>query len=210
MSWHKKDPVMTALVKKLPKPSLYIKDDLYLSLLDSVMSQQLSVRVADVIFGRFCALFKDNYPDAKKLVKMDDDKLRSAGLSGAKVSYAKNIAAFHLKTPITHERLSHLTDDEILADLTSIKGVGPWTVHMMLMFAMARPDVFSVGDLVIRQMMIKHYGLTETGKALMTRLHEIADVWKPNRTLACRYLWSSRDFVPPEPKSDVVKIKKNS
>jgi DNA-3-methyladenine glycosylase II len=193
MTWHKRDKIMTKLVKSLPVPESRAKDDLYLALLDSVMGQQLSTRVADVIFERFLALFKDNYPDAKKLLKMPDEKLRAAGLSGAKVKYAKNIAEFHLQHPITQERLAHLSDDDILTELTSIKGVGPWTVQMLLMFAMDRPDVFSVGDLVIRQMMIQHYNVTETGKAQLNRLQEIAEGWRPNRTLACRYLWNARD-----------------
>lgn len=184
---------MTKLVKRLPAPVIKVKDDLYLALLDSVVGQQLSVKAADAIFERLCGLFKDNYPDAKKLLKMSDEKLKSCGLSNAKVQYVKNIALFHLDRPITHEHLSHLPDDEIIAELTSIKGVGLWTVQMMLMFAMARPDIFSIGDLVIRQMMVEHYGVTETGRAQMDRLHQIAEGWKPNRTLACRYLWNARD-----------------
>jgi DNA-3-methyladenine glycosylase II len=193
MTWHKKDPVMTKLVKRLPAPEPRVKDDLYFALLDSVMGQQLSIKAADTIFARFLALFPNNYPDAKKLARMSVDKLRGAGLSAAKVNYAKNIALFHLRDPITNERLSHLSDDEIIAELTSIKGVGTWTVHMMLMFAMGRPDVFSPGDLVIRQMMVEQYGLKETGRALMDRLHGIAANWVPNRSLGCRYLWNARD-----------------
>ncbi len=199
MTWHKHDKIMTGLVRTLPKPKKSVKDDLYLALLDSVVGQQLSTKVADVIFARFIALFKDNYPDAKKLLKMPDEKLRSVGLSRAKVMYVKSVAAFHLKHPITHARLSHLTDDEIIAELTQIKGVGLWTVQMILMFAMHRPDVFAIGDLVIRQMMVKHYNVTETGAALMRKLHEIADTWAPQRTLACKYLWKSRDLVPIAP-----------
>jgi DNA-3-methyladenine glycosylase II len=193
MSWHKKDPIMTKLVKRLPVPEPRAKDDLYFALLDSVMGQQLSIKAADTIFGRFIALFPDNYPDAKKLTRMSVEKLRGAGLSGSKVNYAKNIALFHLANPITTKRLSKLTDEQIIAELTSIKGVGLWTVQMMLMFAMARPDVFSPGDLVIRQMMVEHYGLKETGRPLMDRLHAIAANWAPNRSLGCRYLWNARD-----------------
>lgn len=193
MSWHKRDKVMTKLVKSLPVPELRMRDDLYLALLDSAMGQQLSTRVADVIFARFCALFKNNYPEAKKLLAMPDDTLRAAGLSGAKVKYVKNIAEHHLKQTITSARLDAMMDEAIVAELTGIKGVGPWTVQMLLMFAMNRPDVFSAGDLVIRQVMAEHYGLTETGAALLKKLHEIAETWRPYRTLACRYLWDSRD-----------------
>lgn len=190
---------MSGLVKRLPTPAATLKDDLYLALLDSVVGQQLSTKVADVIFARFLTLFKDGYPDAKKVLRLPDEKLRGIGLSAAKVKYVKSVAEFHLKHPITQERLSPLSDEEIIAELTQIKGVGLWTVHMILMFAMDRPDIFASGDLVIRQMMIKHYDVTETGAELLRKLHEIAESWAPQRTLACKYLWKSRALVVPEP-----------
>lgn len=195
MTWHKRDKIMTSLVKALPAPATKTSEDLYLSLLDAIVGQQLSTKAADSIFLRFRALFKDKYPDAKKLLKLSDEKLRGVGLSNAKVNYVRNIAEHHIKQPITSERLSQLGDDEIIAELTAIKGVGLWTVQMMLMFAMGRPDVFAVGDLIIRKMMVEHYKVTETGAAQIKRLHEIAAHWAPQRTLACRYLWASRDLV---------------
>lgn len=191
---------MSGLVKVLPKPTSSVKNDLYVALLDSVVGQQLSTKVADVIFARFCALFKDGYPDAKKLIRMKDEKLRGIGLSAAKVKYVKSVAAHHLKQPITMKRLSPMTDEEIIAELTEIKGVGLWTVQMILMFPMDRPDVFAVGDLIVRRMMVHHYGVKETGAALLKRLHAIAENWTPQRTLACKYLWKSRVLVPNKPK----------
>lgn len=199
MTWHKKDKIMTKLVKALTAPVPSIKNDLYLALLDNVVGQQLSTKVADVIFARFCALFKDNYPDAKKLLKMTDEKLRGCGLSAAKAKYVRAVAEHHLKQPITMDRLSAMTDEEIIIELTQIKGIGLWTVQMILMFPMDRPDVFAIGDLVIRQMMVKHYEVTETGRDLIRKLHEIAETWAPQRTLACKYLWKSRALVPVEP-----------
>ena len=193
MSWHLHDPVMTRLVETIPAPPPSVRNDLYLALLESVVSQQLSVRVADVIFARFCGWFTDNYPDAARVSALKTDVLRSVGLSGQKAAYIQNIAAFHLATPIMMERLSHLTDEEVIAELTQIKGVGRWTVQMLLMFPMNRPDVFPVDDLGIRQSMIALYGVTETGKDLYKRLHRIADAWQPHRTLACKYLWRARD-----------------
>lgn len=208
MNWHKHDPVMRKLVRRLPEPTPYAaKEDLYLALLDSVMGQQLSIKAADTIFGRFLDLFPDRYPDATLLLQMPDDTIRKAGLSGAKLSYARNIARFHLDTPITVQRLGGLTDEQILAELTTIKGVGTWTVQMLLMFAMNRPDVFSPGDLIIRQMMVRHYGLTETGRALMDRLHGIAEGWKPHRTLACRYLWHGHAAERAEARATTLKTK---
>jgi DNA-3-methyladenine glycosylase II len=191
--WHAEDPIMTRLVESIAAPAIAARNDLYLALLESVISQQLSVRVADVIYARFCGLFADQYPAADQVLAMDLEKLRSVGLSGQKTSYIRNIASFHLETPITLEKLQHLTDDEIIAHLTQIKGVGRWTVQMLLMFPMNRPDIFPIDDLGIRQSMIELYEVTETGKDLHKKLHEIAERWKPNRTLACKYLWRARD-----------------
>jgi DNA-3-methyladenine glycosylase II len=193
MSWHLHDPVMTRLVETIPAPPPSVRNDLYLALLESVVSQQLSVRVADVIFARFCGLFADNYPEAAQVLALETDVLRSVGLSGQKAAYIRNIAAFHLANPVTMERLDHLTDEEVIAELTQIKGVGRWTVQMLLMFPMNRPDIFPIDDLGIRQSMIALYGVTETGKDLYKRLHQIADAWQPHRTLACKYLWRARD-----------------
>lgn len=192
-SWHAADPVMTRLVANIAAPPIGSREDLYLSLVEAITSQQLSTRVADVIYARLCGLFDNNYPHAEQVIALEIDKLRSVGLSAQKANYIQNIAAFHLNSPITQERLSHLTDEEVIAHLTKIKGVGRWTVQMLLMFSMNRPDVFPIDDLGIRQSIISLYGVTETGKELIKRLHEIAEQWRPHRTLACKYLWRARD-----------------
>jgi DNA-3-methyladenine glycosylase II len=193
MTWHDNDPIMIRLVKTLPAPAISIREDLYLALIEAIVSQQLSTRVADVIFARFCALFDDGYPHAQQVLALETDKLRSAGLSGQKANYIRNIADFHCATPIVAANFANHTDEEVIAHLTQIKGVGRWTVQMLLMFPMNRPDVFPIDDLGIRQSMIQLYGVTETGKELHKRLHAIAETWQPNRTLACKYLWKARD-----------------
>jgi DNA-3-methyladenine glycosylase II len=163
--------------------------DVYLALLESIVSQQISVKAADTIFARFRDLFADQYPDPQILLSKTEEELRSAGLSFQKIGYIKNVASFTLEKGISYEHLNTLTDDEIIAYLTPIKGVGRWTVEMLLMFVMSRPDVFPVDDLVIRQKMVKAYSVTEEGKLLYKKLHEIAETWRPFRTIACRYLW---------------------
>lgn len=163
--------------------------DVYLALLESIVSQQISVKAADSIFGRFRALFPDQYPHPDQLLAQTEEQLRSAGLSFQKINYLRNVAVFALEKGIEYAHLDSLTDDEIVKYLTPIKGVGRWTVEMLLMFVMDRPDVFPVDDLVIRQKMIKAYQVTETGRALYKQLHEIAELWRPHRTVACRYLW---------------------
>ncbi len=187
------DPIMQGLADSLPFPQPFVQRDPYLYLLGAIVSQQLSTKVATVIYERFLNLFPDRYPQANLLLDMPAETLRTAGLSGQKTAYLKNIAAFHLATPIDPVHLEALSDEEIIKHLTQIKGVGRWTVEMLLMFPMNRPDVFPIDDLGIRQSIITQYGLTETGKALQARLIEVAEGWRPHRTLACKYLWRARD-----------------
>lgn len=187
------DPIMRRLVETLPLPQPCTQKDPYLYLLGSVISQQLSTRVADVIYERFLALFPGQYPQAELLLELPTEQLRAAGLSQQKAAYLKNIAAFHLATPISQVQLHAWTDEEIIIHLTQIKGVGRWTVQMLLMFPLNRPDVFPIADLGIQQSIITQYGITETGKGLQAKLLAVAEQWRPHRTLACKYLWLARD-----------------
>ena len=188
------DPVMARLIAETPSPKIFNEyaDDVYLALLESIVSQQISVKAADAIFARFRALFPDNYPHADALLFKTNDELRSAGLSFQKIKYLQSVAEFSLANPIDHAHLNAMTDEEIVQYLLPIKGVGRWTVEMMLMFVLNRPDVFPIDDLVIRQRMIRAYSeQTEglTGKPLYKVLQEIANAWRPYRTEASRYLW---------------------
>ncbi len=202
-----RDPVMARIIAETPAPKIFndYAGDVYLSLLESIVSQQISVKAADAIFARFRALFPDNYPQAEALLLKQADELRSAGLSFQKIKYLQSVAEFSLgRTGATHERAAHewaaldrahldaMSDEEIVQYLLPIKGVGRWTVEMLLMFVLDRPDVFPIDDLVIRQRMMVAYpkqtnGLT--GKALYRVLQDIAEPWRPYRTTASRYLW---------------------
>lgn len=167
-------------------------DRVYVALLESIVSQQISVKAADAIFARFRALFPDHHPQARALLLKTTDELRSAGLSVQKITYLKSVAEFSLRNPLTRSHLDALTDEEIVQYLLPIKGVGRWTVEMLLIFVLDRPDVFPIDDLIIRQRMLLAYpeqtaGLT--GKALYRVLQSIADAWRPYRTTASRYLW---------------------
>ncbi len=188
------DNVLRAVIESLTLPQLADNQDVYKVLLDSIVSQQLSVKAANTIFGRFCQLFPNNYPDPKILLETSAETLRSAGLSAQKANYLKNIADFHLyRLPITYENLNTLTDEEIIKTLTVIKGVGKWTVEMLLIFSLRRPDVLPLDDLGIRQGFIKLYGLEQIGKPLFHAMTEIAEAWRPYRSVACRYLWLAKD-----------------
>jgi DNA-3-methyladenine glycosylase II len=190
------DPVISRLAEVLPVPPSYQQQDIYLALLSSIISQQLSTKVAKVIRERFLNLFTEKYPQAELVLQFQIEDLKKAGLSTAKAGYVQNIARFHLEFPLSYQHLQPLPDEELITLFTQIKGVGRWTAQMVLMFPMNRPDVFPVDDLAIQQQMIKFYQIEETGKSLRERLFAIAENWRPHRTLACRYLWDAKDLVP--------------
>ncbi|GAB3990087.1 3-methyladenine DNA glycosylase AlkA [Spirosoma daeguense] len=188
------DPVMARIIAETAVPKIFTNyaDDVYLALLESIVSQQISVKAADAIFARFRALFPDNYPHAEALLLKTTEELRSAGLSSQKINYLQSVATFSLENAIDRLYLDGMTDEEIVQYLTPIKGVGRWTVEMLLMFVLGRPDVFPIDDLVIRQRVIRAYeDQTQnlTGRALYKVVNQIADNWRPYRTTACQYLW---------------------
>ncbi len=163
--------------------------DIYFSLLQSIVSQQLSTKVARIIFNRFIDLFVDRYPKPDQLLVTKHEILRGIGLSNNKANYVKNVAEFSLKNNITFDCLNVKTDNEIIEYLTKIKGVGKWTVQMILMFPMDRPNVFPVDDLGIQNGMKKLYQIDLEKKELKLKLLEIAEQWHPYKTLASKYIW---------------------
>jgi DNA-3-methyladenine glycosylase II len=190
------DPIMGQIIAQTPslKSVNHWEDDIYLALLESIVSQQISVKAADAIFRRFRLLFSETaeaegYPDPARLLAKTTGDLRSAGLSFQKINYLQSVATFTLENRMDRPFFDVLTDEEIVQYLIPIKGVGRWTVEMLLMFVLDRPDVFPVDDLVIQKKIVRAYGLTETGRPLIKQLHAIAEPWRPHRTLACRYLW---------------------
>lgn len=187
-----KDPIMRQVIASVkaeikPAPSI----DIYLELLESIASQQLSIKVVRVIWQRFIDLFADEYPDPHVLLRFEEHVLRKVGLSNAKLKYMKNVAEFSLKNDLSFEHLNEMTDEKIIAYLTQIKGVGRWTVQMILMFPMDRPNVFPVDDLGLQSKIKKWYDIDLEKKELRAKLLEIAEQWDPYKTLACKYLWKS-------------------
>ncbi len=202
------DPILAQIMAETPTPKPdYTWDDnqIYLALLESIVSQQISVKAATAIFNRLCGLFPNNSPTPNALLALSFDDLRGAGLSAGKVKYLQSVADFTLTNRMDRPYFDTLTDEEVVQYLLPIKGVGRWTVEMLLMFVLDRPDVFPIDDLVIRQKMMRAYttqtdGLT--GKVLYKKLHELAEPWRPYRTTACRYLWRwqptvSSSLLPP-------------
>ncbi len=170
--------------------------DVYFSLTRSIVGQQLSVKAAATIFGRFMDLFESGYPSPEDVLKLSIEQLRSVGLSNQKAGYIQNVAQFAIDNDLVSMDWDNLSDSEIITLLTQIKGVGVWTVQMILMFSLQRPDVFPVGDLGIQQAMQKLYNIEEKGKKLFAKMEEVALQWSPYRTLACCYLWRYKDNSP--------------
>lgn len=165
--------------------------DVYATLLDSITSQQLSVKAAATIHQRFLDLFEDHYPDPNILIDLSPETLRQVGLSGQKSQYLRNTAAFFLENNLMQYNWKQHTEEEIVQLLTQIKGVGRWTVEMILMFSLHFPDVFPIDDLGIQQAIIKLYEISPDlkGKPLRKTMTEIAEPWRPYRSYASRYLW---------------------
>lgn len=184
--------IMTELLPAVP-----VRKNIALRLIASIMSQQLSTKVATVIYNRFLALYDGKEPTPQQVLDTPAATLRSIGLSNAKVSYVHNVARFTVEEKLTDQKLQQMGNEEVLAYLTQIKGVGRWTVEMLLMFYLGREDVFAVDDLGVQQSMIKLYRLdTSDKKALRQRLLQISAKWSPYRTYASRYLWAWKDMKP--------------
>lgn len=187
---YRRDPVLYEAIADLDlviKPELDI--DIYVSLLNSIVSQQLSIKVVRIIWRRFTDIFPGGYPDANQLLLTDHSLLRRVGLSNSKANYLKNVAEFKLKNDMSFEFLQSMSDEEVISYLTGIKGVGKWTVQMILMFPMDRPNVFPIDDLGIRNVMRDLYGLQMEEKELRRKLIEIAENWHPYKSLASKYIW---------------------
>ena len=163
-------------------------------LIASIISQQLSTKVAAIIFSRFLALFDGKEPSCEQVLKCTNDQLRSIGLSQSKVNYIQNVAQFFLEHQITDKQLYKMEPDDIVDLLTQIKGVGKWTVQMLMLFSLGQEDVFAVDDLGIQQAMTKLYQIKyETKKELHIKMLTISNKWTPYRTYACLHLWQWKD-----------------
>jgi len=187
------DTVMANLIETGKSIDQEAHEDIYLSLLGSIISQQLSTKVARVIRNRFLDLFPDGYPQPKAVLAQPDETLRGAGLSYQKLGYIRNVATFALAENLDYNLIGQMDDEALIKHLIQIKGVGRWTAEMILMFTLTRPDVFPIDDLGIQNAMKKSYNLTQTGKLLQAEMIRIAENWRPYRTLASRYLWQSLD-----------------
>jgi DNA-3-methyladenine glycosylase II len=187
-----KDLLIRDLLKKFGLPKSGVEMDVFNALVRSIVSQQLSIKAAQTIYQRFRALFSEK-PSPKSLKSVDHETLREVGLSHQKARYVQNVAQFFEEKNLQAIRWDDWSDEEVINMLTEIKGVGTWTVQMLLMFTLGRQDVFPVDDLGIQQGMKRFYGLEEEGKELKNKLVRIADRWKPYRSIASKLIWIAKD-----------------
>jgi DNA-3-methyladenine glycosylase II len=168
--------------------------DAYGTLVRSITGQQLSTKAAATIYGRLTALYGGQTPTPEQIIATDPQQLRAVGLSGAKAAYLRDLAEHIVDGELPIDRLAEMPDDDVYAALIAVKGLGRWTVDMFLIFHLGRPDVLPVGDLGIRRAIEVNYELSELPKA--AQMEQIAEPWRPHRTLGCLYLWESLDNRP--------------
>ena len=192
-----KDKKMKKLVETQPGYQLEKRKQLYLEICSSIISQQLSTKVAAVIYGRFLGLFKKKRPTPQEILAVPHEQLRAVGLSNAKANYVKNVCRFFIEHKLTDAKLHKMENEDFIEFITQIKGIGRWSAEMILMFTLSREDIFSVDDLGIQQAMTKLYKLDATDKkGMKLKMTAIAEKWSPYRTYACRYLWGWKDNTP--------------
>jgi DNA-3-methyladenine glycosylase II len=184
----KADPGLVPLIKQHGPPTLTPTRDPVMSLGRAIIYQQLSGSAASTIYGRFVALFGGTgFPKAEALAAMPVEQLRTAGLSGAKAAALRDLATHVVDGRLRPRALSKMSDEEIAAALLPVRGIGPWSVDMFLMFALCRPDVLPLGDLGVRKGMQRHFKLRKLPEpAKMTKL---AEPWRPWRSVGAWYMW---------------------
>lgn len=201
----KQDPVLARVIKSAKLRPLKPRKNHFKSLVVAIINQQLSTKAAETIEARFVSLFggsfhkfrgrsgpswgEGKFPKPAEILKVSNKKLRACGLSLRKISYIKYLAKAVEQKKIDFKKLQKATDEEIINTLTRFKGIGRWTAEMFLIFSLARPDVFSVGDLGLKNAIKKLYKIDAVKHK--KKLIKLVDSWKPYRTAAARHLWAS-------------------
>lgn len=190
------DPVLAGLIETYPPPAFEAHTNYYHELVDSIISQQLSVKAARTIEQRFKDLFGGEFPSPEQILEKNIETLRSVGLSRPKAGYIQDLARNILNGTVAFDHIDTLTNDEIIAELTKVKGIGVWTVHMFMMFCMARLDVLPIGDLGIRNGVAKLYGFEAIPTPEEVGLIARKNNWHPYESVASWYIWQSLDNTP--------------
>jgi DNA-3-methyladenine glycosylase II len=184
------DPQLAGVIKTVGKYSIKIRTNAFQSLVESIIYQQLAGSAANIIYTRFIKHYNNVFPKPMQIISTSDIELKSKiGLSSNKVRYLKDLSTKVEQGKINLELLSTMSDEEVIAELTLVKGIGRWTAEMFLIFCLERPDILPVTDLGIRKAVHKLYSLPELPKP--AELLAISQPWRPHRTVASWYLWKS-------------------
>lgn len=186
------DAKLYSYVQRITIPDFTKRQDSFTELCDTIISQQLSGKAASTIFERFKALFPNKKITVDKLLRLSDEKIRSCGTSWAKVRSLKDLAQKVKNGQVLLESLDTMNDDEVKAHLVQIKGIGPWSAEMFLMFSLGREDIFSFGDLGLKKGLMKVYGMKK--EPTVKQIEKIVSKWRPHRTYASRVLWKSLEL----------------
>jgi DNA-3-methyladenine glycosylase II len=189
-----KDPKLADIIKRAGpcRMRAYQEGHAFSALVETIVSQQLSTRAADTIFGRVCTLCHEDNGGGlspERVLTLDTTQLRAAGLSGAKAKYVQELAAKVTDGTIILDDLGALPDEDVTRVLSQVKGIGPWSTHMFLIFRLHRPDIWPIGDLAIVKALQRFHGFRKVPK--VKKLEKMGDPWRPYRSLAAWYLWAS-------------------
>jgi DNA-3-methyladenine glycosylase II len=186
----KSDPVLAAIIERIGPFRMQYGDPTFHTLAESILYQQLNGRAAETIFNRFTALAGDPLTP-QGILQFSDEQMRGVGLSRQKTAYLRDLSEKTKAGLLEFERMTAMSDDEVIAHLTQVKGVGVWTAHMFLMFTLRRPDILPTGDYGIQAAIKKYYKKRKWPKPAV--MLKIAKPWVPYRSIASWYLWKSLD-----------------
>ena len=183
------DARLGTIIGSVGKWSIQMQKDPFQSLVEAIIYQQLAGRAADAIYARFLKIYGGRFPSPAKLLTTKDAKLRAAGLSSRKAGYIKDLALHVQDGRLELDKLASMSDEEVIEQLVSVKGIGRWTAEMFLIFCLGRPDVLPIGDLGLRRAMQNAYSLPDLPEPAAMR--DIAKCWKPYCSVATWYMWKS-------------------
>jgi DNA-3-methyladenine glycosylase II len=185
------DPVLAGIIERVGDYRVQFREPDFGTLARSIVYQQLNGKAAGVIMARLLAAMPYGQATPERVLALTAESMRSMGLSGQKTAYLRDLAERTVSGELEFAKLPNMTDDEVIEHLTRVKGVGVWTAHMFLIFALRRPDVLPTGDLGVRTAIRKAYRLRELPKPV--KIEKIARKWRPYCSVATWYLWRSLD-----------------
>lgn len=186
------DPIMAELIERFGNCTLEPHTDYYKELVDSIISQQLSVKAGRTIFNRFLDLFGGEMPTPEQIIAKDIEELRGVGCSYAKANYIKDLAVHIADGRLDLRHISTLPNDEVIRQLVAVKGIGEWSAHMFMIFSLGRTNILPTGDLGIRNAMARLYALEDTKPSSLLQI-SLQNKWHPFQSVAAWYLWKSLD-----------------